>query len=143
MAENKTKATRASVSNFIAAIADETKRADDGRWSPGIIEALRALKLERAKVGVGRLHGVPRNLEGDVNATTLQRIREALPQAAFDSAADLLMRVKLARSAEEILSLLESLNRDFQKTIVMVTHDPRAAERAHTRRHLEKGVLKA
>jgi putative ABC transport system ATP-binding protein len=47
-----------------------------------------------------------------------------------------------ARSAEEILTLMESLNRDFKKTIVMVTHDPRAAERAHTQHHLEKGVLK-
>jgi putative ABC transport system ATP-binding protein len=47
-----------------------------------------------------------------------------------------------ARSAEEILSLMETLNRDFKKTIVMVTHDPRAAERAHVRHHLEKGVLK-
>jgi putative ABC transport system ATP-binding protein len=34
-----------------------------------------------------------------------------------------------------------SLNKDFKKTIVMVTHDPRAAERAHVQRHLEKGVL--
>jgi putative ABC transport system ATP-binding protein len=46
-----------------------------------------------------------------------------------------------ARSAEEILALLETLNRDFRKTIVMVTHDPRAAHRAHVQRHLEKGVL--
>jgi putative ABC transport system ATP-binding protein len=37
---------------------------------------------------------------------------------------------------------MEALNRDFQKTIVMVTHDPRAAERAHIQHHLEKGVLK-
>jgi putative ABC transport system ATP-binding protein len=48
-----------------------------------------------------------------------------------------------AKSAEEILALMESLNRDFKKTIVMVTHDPRAAQRAHTQHHLEKGVLKA
>jgi putative ABC transport system ATP-binding protein len=48
-----------------------------------------------------------------------------------------------ARSAEEILTLMETLNRDFRKTILMVTHDPRAADRAHVRRHLEKGVLKA
>jgi putative ABC transport system ATP-binding protein len=48
-----------------------------------------------------------------------------------------------AKSAEEILALIESLNRDFHKTIVMVTHDPRAAERAHVQRHLEKGVLRA
>jgi len=46
-----------------------------------------------------------------------------------------------AKSAEEILGLMETLNRDFRKTIVMVTHDPRAAHRAHVQRHLEKGVL--
>jgi putative ABC transport system ATP-binding protein len=46
-----------------------------------------------------------------------------------------------ARSAEEILSLIETLNREFGKTIVMVTHDPRAAQRAHVQRHLDKGVL--
>jgi len=48
-----------------------------------------------------------------------------------------------ARSAEEILDLMQTLNRDFKKTIVMVTHDPRAADRAHIQRHLEKGVLTA
>jgi putative ABC transport system ATP-binding protein len=47
-----------------------------------------------------------------------------------------------AKSAEEILDLIVTLNRDFSKTIVMVTHDPRAAERAHIQHHLEKGVLK-
>jgi putative ABC transport system ATP-binding protein len=46
-----------------------------------------------------------------------------------------------ARSAHEILDLLQALNQGFKKTIVMVTHDPRAAERAHVQRHLEKGVL--
>jgi hypothetical protein len=45
--------------------------------------------------------------------------------------------------AEEILALMETLNRDFKKTIVMVTHDPRAAARAHVQRHLDKGVLTA
>jgi len=44
-------------------------------------------------------------------------------------------------SAEEILTLLERLNKEFKKTIVMVTHDPRAAERAHTVRQLDKGEL--
>ncbi len=47
-----------------------------------------------------------------------------------------------ARSAEEILELMETLNQEFKKTIVMVTHDPRAADRAHTQHHLEKGVLR-
>jgi putative ABC transport system ATP-binding protein len=45
------------------------------------------------------------------------------------------------KSAEEILTLLERLNKEFKKTIVMVTHDPHAAERAHTVRHLDKGEL--
>jgi putative ABC transport system ATP-binding protein len=47
-----------------------------------------------------------------------------------------------ARSAEEILALMDTLNREFKKTILMVTHDPRAAQRAHTQHHLDKGVLK-
>jgi putative ABC transport system ATP-binding protein len=46
-------------------------------------------------------------------------------------------------SAREILDLLESLNDSLHKTIVMVTHDHVAAERAHIIRHLEKGVLTA
>lgn len=46
-----------------------------------------------------------------------------------------------AKSATEILDLMGSLNRDMKKTIVMVTHDPRAAERAHAQKHLDKGVL--
>jgi putative ABC transport system ATP-binding protein len=46
-----------------------------------------------------------------------------------------------SKSAEEILDLMQTFNREFGKTIVMVTHDPRAAARAHTQRHLEKGVL--
>jgi len=44
-------------------------------------------------------------------------------------------------SAEEILMLLERLNKEFKKTIVMVTHDPRAAERASIQHHLDKGEL--
>ena len=44
-------------------------------------------------------------------------------------------------SAEEILTLLERLNKEFGKTIVMVTHDPNAANRARIVHHLEKGDL--
>ena len=46
-----------------------------------------------------------------------------------------------AKSAGEILELMERLNQEFEKTIIMVTHDPRAAERARRLVHLEKGVL--
>jgi putative ABC transport system ATP-binding protein len=48
-----------------------------------------------------------------------------------------------ARNADEILTLLARLNAEMGKTIVMVTHDPHAAARAHVTRHLEKGVLQA
>ncbi|MEO8507230.1 MAG: ABC transporter ATP-binding protein [Betaproteobacteria bacterium] len=44
-------------------------------------------------------------------------------------------------TAEEILGLLERLNRDLGKTIILVTHDPKAAEHARRLVHLEKGVL--
>jgi putative ABC transport system ATP-binding protein len=44
-------------------------------------------------------------------------------------------------SADDVLSLLERLNDEFDKTILMVTHDPAAAERAHVQRRLDKGKL--
>ncbi len=46
-----------------------------------------------------------------------------------------------ARSGEEILNILSTLNQELKKTIVMVTHDPHAASYATHERHLEKGVL--
>jgi putative ABC transport system ATP-binding protein len=46
-----------------------------------------------------------------------------------------------ARSADEILDLLGELKRSLRKTIVMVTHDPKAADRADRTMHLEKGKL--
>jgi len=48
-----------------------------------------------------------------------------------------------AKSGAEILELLRRLNEEFGKTIVMVTHDPKAADRAHRMVHLDKGVLHA
>jgi putative ABC transport system ATP-binding protein len=45
------------------------------------------------------------------------------------------------KAGDEILDLLQALNRDHGKTIVMVTHDPRAADRAKRTLHLEKGLL--
>jgi putative ABC transport system ATP-binding protein len=47
------------------------------------------------------------------------------------------------KAGDEILDLLQALNRDHGKTIVMVTHDPRAAERAKRTLYLEKGQLRA
>ncbi|KHE91425.1 MAG: ABC transporter ATP-binding protein [Candidatus Scalindua rubra] len=44
-------------------------------------------------------------------------------------------------SAENVLDLMDRLNRDLGKTIIMVTHDPSAGKRAHSMEHLDKGVL--
>ena len=46
-----------------------------------------------------------------------------------------------ARSGEEILNILATLNRELKKTVIMVTHDPHASRHATHERHLEKGVL--
>jgi putative ABC transport system ATP-binding protein len=104
--------------------------------SERIERALTALKL----VGLSdRSKHYPRQLSGG------QEQRVAIARAIVTDPAVLLADEPTgdldAKSAEEILELLESLNRDFKKTIVMVTHDPRAAQRAHVQRHLEKGVL--
>jgi putative ABC transport system ATP-binding protein len=45
------------------------------------------------------------------------------------------------KSADDILGLIDALVKDHGKTVLMVTHDPRAAERARVTLHLEKGVL--
>lgn len=45
------------------------------------------------------------------------------------------------QSAKEIMDLMDRLNTESGKTIIMVTHDPRAAEKAHIMRHLDKGIL--
>jgi putative ABC transport system ATP-binding protein len=44
-------------------------------------------------------------------------------------------------AAEEILELMDRLNHESHKTIIMVTHDPRAAKKAHAIRYLDKGIL--
>jgi putative ABC transport system ATP-binding protein len=98
--------------------------------------AMTALKV----VGLAdRSHHYPRQLSGG------QEQRVAIARAIVADPAVLVADEPTgdldAKSAEEILNLLQTLNGDFKKTIVMVTHDPRAASRAHVERHLEKGVL--
>src|SRR6476659_4911841 len=98
--------------------------------------ALTALKV----VGLAHRSGhYPRQLSGG------QEQRVAIARAIVADPAVLVADEPTgdldAKSAEEILNLLQTLNREFKKTIVMVTHDPRAASRAHIERHLEKGVL--
>jgi putative ABC transport system ATP-binding protein len=98
--------------------------------------ALTALKI----VGLAdRAKHYPRQLSGG------QEQRVAIARAIVTDPAVLVADEPTgdldAKSAEDILNLLEALNREFKKTIIMVTHDPRASSRAHVERHLEKGVL--
>ncbi len=87
-----------------------------------------------------RIHHYPRQLSGG------QEQRVAIARAIVNDPQLLVADEPTGDldrdSANEILGLLEKLNRDLGKTILMVTHDPAAAERAHETRHLDKGVLK-
>jgi putative ABC transport system ATP-binding protein len=98
--------------------------------------AATALKL----VGLGdRLNHLPRQLSGG------QEQRVAIARAIVTDP-DLILADEPtgnldAQSAQEVLTLLGRLNKEFEKTIVMVTHDPHAARSASKIRHLEKGEL--
>jgi len=91
-------------------------------------------------VGLGdRMHHQPRQLSGG------QEQRVAIARAIVADP-DLVLADEPtgnldARSGEEILNILATLNKELKKTIVMVTHDPHAASYAAHERHLEKGVL--
>src|SRR3954462_76536 len=100
--------------------------------------AATALKL----VGLGdRLGHYPRQLSGG------QEQRVAMARAIVTDPALILADEPTgnldAASAQEVLTILGKLNKDFGKTIVVVTHDPQAAKFASRIRHLEKGELLA
>ncbi len=91
-------------------------------------------------VGLGdRLHHYPKQLSGGQEqrvAIARAVVTDPLIVVADEPTGDL-----DRSSAEEILTLMDRLNKEFKKTIIMVTHDPAAAERAHIKRHLDKGDL--
>src|SRR5215813_4091561 len=98
--------------------------------------ALTALKV----VGLAeRAHHYPRQLSGG------QEQRVAIARAFVTDPKVLVADEPTGdldgKSAHEILELLQTLNEEFKKTIVMVTHDPRAAQKARIQYHLEKGEL--
>ncbi len=86
-----------------------------------------------------RLHHYPRQLSGG------QEQRVAIARAIVSDPTILVADEPTGDldkvSAEEIMNLLCRMNSEFSKTIIIVTHDPRAANRAKTIRHLDKGVL--
>jgi putative ABC transport system ATP-binding protein len=86
-----------------------------------------------------RMHHFPRQLSGG------QEQRVAIARAIVADPTFLLCDEPTGdldrRSADEILAILEALVSEHRTTILMVTHDPRAAERAHGLLHLDKGVL--
>jgi putative ABC transport system ATP-binding protein len=86
-----------------------------------------------------RMHHYPRQLSGG------QEQRVAIARAIVTDPAMLVADEPTGdldkTSAEEVLHLMDRLNRELGKTILMVTHDPRAAERARSTRHLDKGEL--
>jgi putative ABC transport system ATP-binding protein len=104
--------------------ADRKKRATT---------ALRVVGLEE------RMHHYPRQLSGG------QEQRVAIARAIVNDPTILVCDEPTGdldrKAADEILALLEKLNQEFKKTILMVTHDPAAAARAGTIRNLNKGQL--
>lgn len=86
-----------------------------------------------------RIHHYPRQLSGG------QEQRVAIARALVADPTFLLADEPTGdldrRSAEEIMELITRLVDEHGKTVLMVTHDPRAAERAHALLHLDKGVL--
>ncbi len=102
---------------------------------------------ERVRVALGvvgledRLQHYPRQLSGG------QEQRVAIARAIVSDPTLILLDEPTGqldkKSAEEVLGLLQRLNGEFHKTIIMVTHDAHAAEKARQVLHLEKGVLAA
>jgi len=102
-------------------------------------------RREHVKAALGivglddRIHHKPRQLSGG------QEQRVAIARAIVSDPTIILADEPTGDldkdSANEILTLLDRLNCEFKKTIIMVTHDPRAAEKARVVHHLDKGLL--
>jgi putative ABC transport system ATP-binding protein len=107
-----------------------------------VASAERRRHVETALAVVGlddRMHHYPRQLSGG------QEQRVGIARAIMADPTFLLCDEPTGdldrKSADEVLDLLDRLVREYDKTVLMVTHDPLAAKRAQVTRHLEKGAL--
>ena len=103
-------------------------------------ERRRHVEIALSMVGLAdRMHHYPRQLSGG------QEQRVGIARAIVADPTFLLCDEPTGdldrKSADEVLDLLQALNREHGKTIIMVTHDPHAADRATHVLHLEKGTL--
>ncbi len=103
-------------------------------------ERRKRVKAALEMVGLGeRINHYPRQLSGG------QEQRVGIARAIVADPTFLLCDEPTGdldrKSADEVLELLEKLATEHKKTILMVTHDPLAAQRAHTLLHMDKGVL--
>ncbi len=108
--------------------------------SLGAAERRRRVKIALKVVGLAdRARHYPRQLSGG------QEQRVGIARAIINDPTLLLCDEPTGdldrKAGDEILDLLQTLNKSYNKTIVMVTHDPRAAERATRTLHLEKGTF--
>jgi putative ABC transport system ATP-binding protein len=99
------------------------------------------VELAMSLVGLAeRMHHYPRQLSGG------QEQRVGIARAIVADPTFLLCDEPTGdldrKSADEVLALLEKLSTEHKKTVLMVTHDPLAAQRAHRVLHLDKGVLR-
>src|SRR5215216_959700 len=106
----------------------------------GKADRMKRVSVALSVVGLAeRMHHYPRQLSGG------QEQRVGIARAIVTDPTLVLCDEPTGdldrKAGDEILDLLQSLNRDHGKTIVMVTHDPHAAARAKRTLHLEKGVL--
>ncbi len=102
-------------------------------------------RRERVRIALGvvgledRMDHFPRQLSGG------QEQRVAIARAIVADPTLILLDEPTgqldAKSSQEVLGLLQRLNAEFRKTIIMVTHDPHAADKAKTQLHLDKGKL--